>query len=32
MVHIQGNAAPKRKLGPFFFLKFTFLQGELPNG
>ena len=32
MVRILGNAAPKRKLGPFFVLKFTFLQGDLPNG
>ena len=32
MVRILGNAASKRKLGPFFFFKIAFLQGELPNG
>ena len=33
MVRILGNAAPKRKLGPVFFIsKFTFLQGEQSVG
>ena len=33
MVRILGNAAPKRKLGPVFFIsKFTFLQGKQSVG